>query len=755
MKNKLRAQSMKSTFLMLFSLIIHSATNAQSEILSVNPTSFTGSIGLNTDVFATTGVENLGCNKADISFIGVEVDASSNSGMIVLGLYEGNELIYETSPLQVTGGIDELVGQSHVPGTIMQANTQYHVGVISYTTSGAIYLKTTNAPIHEGFASFANGSSLFNTTTTYPSLPEPFAITGSWGFNIAFRIDGNISPANTFASITETACQSYTSPSGNHTWTVNGIYQDTIANAQGCDSILTIDLDVTHPVTTWEYASSCDNYVWPTNGINYASSGIFTEYLTSQNGCDSIVKLDLTINSSYAATETTTACDSFTWSFNGVTYASSGVYTDTLTSSTGCDSVATLDLTLGYSNGSSQTVVTCDSYTWPTNGVTYTQSGTFQSVFTNASGCDSIVTLNLTIHNSYQFIQDMTACDSFTWGVNGVTYTTSGVYSENYISVNGCDSVHILNLDVNYATMGVDEIIACDAYTWIDGITYTSSNNTATYTLTNSVGCDSIVMLDLAIYYSQSAVETVVSCGPFTWIDGNTYSASTNSPMHTLTTSQGCDFTKTLNLTVLNPSTSQDVITSCVPITWMDGNTYTQSNNSATYVMTNAEGCDSVIYLDLTIYEVNTDVDLNGDVLTSLASNAQYQWMECGNDMIEIPGATNATYQAPVNGDYAVRVTEGQCTAMSDCKTVSVASLDEWNNAAFQLYPNPSNGQFQIEFSDALQSIEFLDLSGRVLDVPTNISSGSIDATSVSPGKYIVRITTIYNETYIETALIE
>lgn len=755
MKNRVHNRSFRSTVAILLMCMVSATSLAQSEILSLNPTSFNGTVDVMSNVFATTGVENLGCNKAEVTFIGVEVDASSHSGYIVLGLYEGNQMIYQTNPIYITGGSDQLVGQDHVPGVVMQPNTQYHVGIISSTTLGQIVLKTTNSPMHQGFVGFANGSSYYNTNTTYPTLPNPFAITGGWGFNIAFRIDGNISPAHTFASISETACQSYISPSGNHTWVTSGIYQDTLPNAVGCDSILTIDLTVGHPSTTWEYATSCDGYIWPLTGINYASTGVFTEYLTDQNGCDSIVKLDLTIYYSSSSTVTVSACDNFTWFFNGVTYNTSGIYSDTLTSSHGCDSIATLNLTVTYSDSSFESSVACDSYYWPANGATYTNSGVYTAVLSNMNGCDSIVTLDLTINNSYEYIEEAVVCDSYTWAVNGTTYTSTGVYTENFTSVNGCDSVHILNLTILNATMATDVIVACDAYTWIDGNTYTTSNNSATYTLTNSVGCDSIVMLDLSIYYTQSATESVVSCGPFTWIDGNTYTSSINGPTHTLTTSQGCDFIKTLNLTVVNPSSGVDVISSCEPITWMDGITYTASNNTATYILTNAQGCDSVVTLNLTINELNTDVNLNGNILTALATNAQYQWMECAGDMIEIPGATNAVYEATSNGDYAVRISDGQCVAYSDCKTVAVVNTNELSATSLRLYPNPSNGQFQIEWDGALQSIELLDMTGREIDVSADLTAGLIDASNIAPGEYLVRITTIYNETYVAKALIE
>ena len=66
-------------------------------------------------------------------------------------------------------------------------------------------------------------------------------------------------------------------------------------------------------------------------------------------------------------------------------------------------------------------------------------------------------------------------------------------------NVAGCDSVVTLDLTINYSSAGTDVQTACDSLTWIDGVTYTTSNNTATHTLTNSLGCDSVVSLDLTI----------------------------------------------------------------------------------------------------------------------------------------------------------------------------------------------------------------------------------------------------------------
>ena len=68
-----------------------------------------------------------------------------------------------------------------------------------------------------------------------------------------------------------------------------------------------------------------------------------------------------------------------------------------------------------------------------------------------------------------------------------------------------------------------------------------------------------------------------------------------------LTNSAGCDSLVTLDLTIFNATNDTDIQTYCESYTWIDGITYTESNDSATFVLTNSAGCDSIVTLDLTI----------------------------------------------------------------------------------------------------------------------------------------------------------
>ena len=220
-----------------------------------------------------------------------------------------------------------------------------------------------------------------------------------------------------------------------------------------------------------------------------------------------------------------------------------------------------------------------------------------------------MVTLDLTINNSNAGVDTQVHCDTYTW-IDGVTYTSSNnTATWTLTNAAGCDSVVTLDLTINNSNAGVDTQVHCDTYTWIDGVTYTSSNNTATWTLTNAAGCDSVVTLDLTINNSNAGVDTQVHCDTYTWIDGVTYTSSNNTATWTLTNAAGCDSVVTLDLTINNSNAGVDTQVHCDTYTWIDGVTYTSSNNTATWTLTNAAGCDSVVTLDLTINNSNAGVD--------------------------------------------------------------------------------------------------------------------------------------------------
>ncbi|MFT5071112.1 MAG: gliding motility-associated-like protein, partial [Chitinophagales bacterium] len=318
-------------------------------------------------------------------------------------------------------------------------------------------------------------------------------------------------------------------------------------------------------------------------------------------------------NSPVSSTDLRSACTSFVW-IDGNTYNSnntSATFTISNGASNGCDSIVSLNLTINSIANGLDVVSSCLPIIW-IDGNTYNannNSATFTISNGASNGCDSIVTLNLTISSAVNGTNVQTSCGAFTW-IDGNTYNASNNSATFLIpngASNGCDSIVTLNLTISSALNGTDVQTSCGAFTWIDGNTYNTNNNSATFLIPNgaSNGCDSIVTLNLTISSALNGTDVQTSCGAFTWIDGNTYNANNNSATFLIPNgaSNGCDSIVTLSLTFSPSISGIDVQAACGSLTWIDGNTYNSSNNTATFLIPNGagNGCDSLVTLNLTI----------------------------------------------------------------------------------------------------------------------------------------------------------
>ena len=337
----------------------------------------------------------------------------------------------------------------------------------------------------------------------------------------------------------------------------------------------------------------------------------------------------------------------------------------------------------------------------------------------------------------------------YTW-IDGNIYTSSNNTATYTIqNTQGCDSTITLNLSVNNSSSGTDVQAACNTYTWIDGTTYTSSVIIQPHINIaggGANGCDSLVGLDLTINNTITGTDVQFACGSYTWIDGNTYTASNNNATYTLVASQGCDSVVTLNLSIYSPDFTTDVQTACNEFIWIDGNTYTSSNNTASYVIQNSNGCDSTISLDLTINNVNSSIiQLDASTAQAEAENATYVWLDCADGFAVFSGENNQTFQCQGTCYYevAVLVTENGCSDTSECVILNVLDvLDAINNQSISTYPNPTSDIIHVNGLNSLVGIEKMELTdynGRLIKSIFEVSN-TIDVRFLSDGIYFLNI---------------
>ncbi len=349
-------------------------------------------------------------------------------------------------------------------------------------------------------------------------------------------------------------------------------------------------------------------------------------------------------------TSTITSCGNYT-STSGINYPTTGIYQDTILTTGGCDSIITLDLTVNYSSNDTITSVNCNSYT-SSGGIVYTTTGTYVETYTNALNCDSLITIELTIFNGYPVVLNETDCDSYI-SPSGKTWTTSGTYFDTIANGTGCDSLYTIHLTINQSTSTTISGSGCDAFISGNGFTYTTSG------------------------------------------------------------------------------------------------TYTEVVSSST-------GCDSIITLNITLSSIDTNVTVNGGTITAVVSGLDYRWLDCADNYAPISTGNQQSYTPINSGDYAVKITDGTCIDTSSCHNVLVSgigTISTMNNLS--IYPNPAKQMVSFENFGEPITVNVLSITGEdIFSIEIPKGNIQVDISHLSSGIYLVSYI-LEKQTIIQKLIIE
>jgi hypothetical protein len=259
-------------------------------------------------------------------------------------------------------------------------------------------------------------------------------------------------------------------------------------------------------------------------------------------------------------------------------------------------------------------------------------------------------------------------------------------------------------------------------------------------------------VISYAIYiakWSQCSVGattlTQTACNSFTW-NNETYTES-DTYTKTLTTSLGCDSIAVLNLTVLQSIDTSLNINLCYGQTLTVGNnTYNQSGVYQN-VLVGSNGCDSTLTTTLFIDTLQAEINITGQSITTInyPTNAMFQWLDCNNNNTPIVGETNAAFTPIIDGNYAVLVSNSNCSDTSDCINYTITGLGLTGIDKFSatIYPNPTNGILSIELSNTLNegSFTLFDNLGRQILKGSLLQKKTwIDMNNINRGIYHLKI---------------
>lgn len=438
------------------------------------------------------------------------------------------------------------------------------------------------------------------------------------------------------------------------------------------DTILTVEINVCEVKETILTDNICEGKPYNDNGFTGLTlEGVYKRKIGSSSRCDSVVILNLGVIPTIVTTEVDTICFGSKRIWNGKEYNRSGTYRDTIESRvTGCDSIATLILTVEDILRYDEYVNVCFGEEYEFGDRIITESCVVEEIFKTADGCDSLVTLHVTVLPDYRdTIYDVAVLeDGEVYSKNGFKgLTEDGKYDLPLKSVDGCDSTLTLYLNVIKDVSAVDSITLCFGEKYEFGSQTISKSGNYTETFKTTDGADSTVLLNVTVLpdYRQT-IDTTICAGEVYNEYGFENITTSGVHLRKLTSVEGCDSTITLNLTVLTGDTTRiekRITTDELPYEYK-GLYYDKSTLPDTYVDTiviKTGNCEEVIIHTL-IVELADAIDNVNTV-----------------DLVMIPNPVAVNGTIYINAEFSAEERDGMrvevFNAIGQCVYVDTPSI--------------------------------------------------------------------------------
>lgn len=260
------------------------------------------------------------------------------------------------------------------------------------------------------------------------------------------------------------------------------------------------------------------------------------------------------------------------------------------------------------------------------------------------------------------------------------------------------------------------------------------------------IGHSRIPVPDMGAYQLQDTAAVayvsmaVAGCDSFLAPSYRYFWYNTGTYKDTTTNILGNDTFYLVNLTLGKTTYNTVNASTCSSYISPSGKTF---DTSGVYMDTliKASGCDSLITINLSIVPLNDTATANGATCAALQNNTSYQWINCNG--LSITGATQQIFTATQNGNYACVVTLGNCVDTTNCVAVTELGITEIGSYHLDIYPNPTNGIFNIEnnYYGSLK-LQIYDAAGRnVKEFSLTQPVQQFNISKLSAGMYQVFIT--------------
>lgn len=253
-----------------------------------------------------------------------------------------------------------------------------------------------------------------------------------------------------YSSITDSFCVHGSYLFGGLELSSPGLYSHTFKSALGCDSIVNLTLLAKSPIKTSITKKICQGGTYIFDGEILSNGGTYSKTYVSTSGCDSIVSLLLQLNPPMKKDTIINICSGSSYLFANQVLSVGGDYSHTFQNETGCDSVVNLHLNIIRPKEATINEEICADEYYQFGHLRLNMSGVYSRTVSSENGCDSIITLNLHVRKVYSSTQTIKILWNESYRIGEHVYNKEGVYKDTLIALNGCDSIVNTKLNVVY-----------------------------------------------------------------------------------------------------------------------------------------------------------------------------------------------------------------------------------------------------------------------------------------------------------------
>ncbi len=281
---------------------------------------------------------------------------------------------------------------------------------------------------------------------------------------------------------------------------VSGTYTDSFASSRGCDSVVITQLTVSNVTLINRLHEICEGDSLFLANAWRSTPGTFYDTLATSGACDSVIAHQLIVHPVKSTDVQAEICEGSSYYAGGAWQTKSGSYTDIYTTRFGCDSIVRTELSVLKKINNYLSASICEGTFYPFGTRMLSQSGNYTDTFSLASGCDSIVHLDLTVHTVFEESRSQFICTGDSVFFGGQWLKNSGSYVDSALTVYGCDSILTLQLSVGSTQLIVIDTGICEGGAYYFDNRVLTQGGSYYDTLSSGSGCDSIVRLNLQVY---------------------------------------------------------------------------------------------------------------------------------------------------------------------------------------------------------------------------------------------------------------